>query len=156
MIIPFTLNHHQVYVDVDERASLASVLQGTLAIPTLHPCCGTGQCGSCLVIWENKLSNACLLPMGVIPFTSVLTLEGFENTPIYQTVIATLSKKNITLCPYCRGPRILSMIDLQQHGKKLDDKEIHEFLHLIECTCNSYEILAGIINKLIMIKDHYE
>lgn len=156
MIIPFTLNHQQVYVDVDHERRLSCILREVFSIPTVHDCCRTGHCGSCIVLWENKIANACLISMGVVPFTDVLTLEGFYNTPILESILLVFRQHNVILCPYCYASRILSIINLLQETAKVTETDIIEIMEIVRCACTNYDVLKTSISNLTLIKESYD
>ncbi len=156
MIIPFTLNHQQVYVDVDQDRRLSSILREVFGIVGTQSCCQSGHCGSCLVIWENKIANSCLIPMGSVLYTDVMTLEGFKNTPILDSILLVFHQNNITLCPYCQFARILSIINLLHETSKVTETDILETIETVRCSCTNYDALQDCIANLTLIKENYD
>ncbi len=156
MIIPFTLNHQQVYVDVEQDRRLSCILREVFSISGTQSCCQSGHCGGCLVIWENKLTNSCLIPMGFVPYTDVMTLEGFKNTPILESILLVFQQNNISLCPYCESARILSIINLLHETSKVSEADIIETLEVVRCSCTDYDTLHDCIANLTLIKENYD
>lgn len=156
MIIPFTLNHQQVYVDVDQKQRLSSILRDVFSLASIHECCHSGHCGSCMVLWENKIANGCLIPMGVVPFTDVLTLEGFASTPILESVLRIFEQADVILCPYCYSARVLTIINLLQESTKLTDESIIETMEIVRCSCTDYDVLRASIANMVLLKESYE
>jgi aerobic-type carbon monoxide dehydrogenase small subunit (CoxS/CutS family) len=77
--ISFTLNGRPVTVDVQEDASLLSLLRDTLGLTGTKEGCGVGECGACSVLLDDRLVNSCLALALQAERRCVVTIEGIHN-----------------------------------------------------------------------------
>ncbi len=76
MKIVFELNNKSVEMDVPPLARLLDVLRCELKLTATKEGCGEGECGSCSVLVDGDVVNACLLPIVQVSGRRVETLES--------------------------------------------------------------------------------
>ena len=78
MKLSFNLNRNPVTLNIEPYETLLDVLRERLNITSVKKGCGTGDCGSCVVIKDSLLVNTCILPAVLAEGSSVLTVEGLS------------------------------------------------------------------------------
>ena len=107
--------------------------------------CAEGDCGACTVVVTRHGSNrfeavnACLLAMGQLDGSRLLTVEGLagangELDPVQQALI----DHNSTQCGFCTPGFVMSLYALRQGDETVSDPVIHDALAGNLCRCTGY------------------
>jgi len=90
MKISFSVNGRPVRLDVPPERRLLDILRLDLGLTGTREGCGEGSCGACLVLLDDLLVNACLVPAFRLLEARVTTIEGLEVTPVFREVRSAL------------------------------------------------------------------
>ena len=76
MVVSLTVNGtaHSVTADLD--TPLLYVLRNDLGLNAAKFGCGLGQCGACTVLIDGAASRSCVMPIGALTQSEIITLEG--------------------------------------------------------------------------------
>lgn len=143
-----TVNGVVRHLVVNPEESLANVLREHLFLTSVKIGCGTGQCGSCNVIIDGKLTRTCNLSMKrVADHACITTLEGI-GTP---TNMHPLQKSWVfhggAQCGYCTPGFIVSAKCLLDTNPKPTRDEVREWFqqHRNACRCTGYKPLVDAV-----------
>lgn len=139
----FYLNGKRRVIDVNPLKRLIDLLREDLNIKSVKEGCGEGECGSCMVIIDDKIMNSCLIPVGSLNGKSILTIEGIENDKVFMKIKKKI--KDEFQCGFCENGMLISLYALYKKNKKPDLKEIKEAVSGNICRCTGYQ---GIIKGL--------
>lgn len=146
MIISFTCNETRRELDVAADKLLIDALRDDLALTGTKLGCGTGDCGACTVLLNDRPVNSCLVYAVECDGTSVQTVEGIAETPTGQKLINLFVEHDAVQCGICTPGIFVAS------GALLDDAErpptrtqIQEALAGNLCRCTGYyPIIAAV------------
>lgn len=153
MQIRFTLNSEQQEINAPPLMPAASVLRDICGMRGIHPGCGKGQCGGCLILDEATPLYSCQIPAFDLIDRRITTIEGFTQMPQFPIIVKGLKQAGVILCEFCAPGRVLSLGSLFMHGWNPDPSEIREHLKIVRCTCVGPETLEMGIQ--IALEEHY-
>jgi carbon-monoxide dehydrogenase small subunit len=78
-MIAFTVNGRDVSVDTPGARRLLDVLREDLELIGTKEGCGEGECGACSVMIDGEVVNSCLVAVGQVAGSDILTVEGLET-----------------------------------------------------------------------------
>ena len=104
-----TLNGVNKMVVADPESSLADVLRDQLGLTGTKVGCGKGQCGSCSVIMDGKLTKSCITKMKKIQDgSSILTIEGIGTPDNLHALQLSWTVHGGAQCGFCSPGFIVS------------------------------------------------
>jgi nicotinate dehydrogenase subunit A len=136
--ITIQINKQQHVINVDPATPLLYVLRNQLELNGPKYGCGYEQCGSCMVLMNNKAVPSCMLPVSNVKDASIITLEGLtgkngELHPIQQAFVQAQAAQ----CGYCLNGMVISAVALLQENKSPDDEAIRNGMQRMLCRCGS-------------------
>ena len=139
------INGSHLRVTAAPEESLLSVLRDHLKLTGTHYGCGEGQCGACTVLLDGVASRSCLMPVGGVGDTHIVTIEGLEQngrlTPVQQAFL----DEGAFQCGYCTSGMVLSAVSLLRQTPHPTDQQIFASMNGNICRCGTYpRILAAI------------
>lgn len=149
MIIDFILNGEDVSVNVKAIERMSAVLHDILGLTSVKSGCLSGNCGSCLVLQNGKLVNACLLPAFKARKSEIVTLEGFKETQEYQDILSGFSKAGVVTCGFCYAGKVLSAETVLERASDGDAGIISEGLSGCACRCTELSTLIRGVESAI-------
>ena len=136
-MIKLNINNKNYDVDVPDDMPLLWVLRDILDLKGSKYGCGIGQCGACTVHIDGVATRSCLLQVGSVGSSSVLTIEGLAQDE-YHPVQKAWKKLNVAQCGYCQSGQIMSAVALIETNKAPNDKEIDNAMSGNICRCGTY------------------
>ncbi|MDR0487579.1 MAG: 2Fe-2S iron-sulfur cluster binding domain-containing protein [Treponema sp.] len=152
MTINFILNGEDVVVHADAGVRLVDILRTNFGLLGAKAGCLDGRCGSCSVIFNGKVSSACLLPAFNIRGSEVVTIEGFSQTNEYQEIIAGFEQACLENCGYCLSGKIFCTEALLEQSPNPSKQEILAGFNGIKCRCTNSEKLVEAVNIIAAIR----
>jgi carbon-monoxide dehydrogenase small subunit len=140
MQIDLTLNGAPIRAAVDPLTRLLDFLREDRGLTGVKEGCGEGECGSCSVLVDGLLALSCLIPMGQMHGTTVLTIEGLtpEQTeglsPIQEAMVAAGGIQ----CGICTPGIVLAAHALLLARPRPTPAEVREALAGNLCRCTGY------------------
>lgn len=134
-----------VLLDVLRKAGFTEVKEG----------CKEGECGSCLVLVDDKVVNSCKVYAASVIDKNILTIKGigqFEDPHPLQTAFVD---SGAVQCGYCTPAMILASYELLQENKNPSDDEIKHALDGNLCRCTGYvKIIDAVKLAAARMADH--
>jgi xanthine dehydrogenase small subunit len=111
--------------------------------------CAEGDCGSCAALigrvsadgkrLEYAPVNACIVSMFQLDACHIVTVEGLrdgaELNPVQQSMVSCHGAQ----CGFCTPGFIVSLYDLMQDGRPIDDQAVRRGLTGNLCRCTGYD-----------------
>src|SRR5258705_2601168 len=107
----FTLNGRTVSLDVVGTRRLLDVLREDLGATGTKEGCGEGECGACSVIIDGEVVDSCLVAVGQVEGSDVITVEGLADGGRLTALQQAFIERGAAQCGIC-NPRML----LAAHG----------------------------------------
>jgi nicotinate dehydrogenase subunit A len=136
--VRFRLNGREIDVEADPESSLLAVLRGQLGMIGSHFGCGSGECGACNVIVDDKAVAGCDTPLWSIANKTVTTIEGLGTAekphPLQRAFIAEQALQ----CGYCVSGILMSAAALLARNPNPSATEVKAALDRNLCRCGSH------------------
>lgn len=151
MKIEFKLNGESVEVDSAPLARFLDVLRDSLGLTATKEGCGEGECGTCSVLVDGEVVNACLLPAIQVTGRSVETLESLSDSD------GTMSKLQESLlttdgaqCGICTPGMVMAgtayLRQIEESGTQPRERDVRTAIAGNLCRCTGYgKIVEGIM-----------
>src|SRR5882672_9076693 len=90
---------HRVTADLD--TPLLYVLRNDLGLNAAKFGCGRGQCGACTVLIDGAASRSCIMPIGALTQSEIITLEGLGTLEQPHPLQSAFMGEQAAQCGYC-------------------------------------------------------
>jgi len=144
--ITLDINGHPVAVDVDPGTPLLWVLRDHAGLRGTKFGCGIGQCGACTVHVDGEPQRSCLLSVGSVGKSAILTIEGLSPDGSHPVQRAWI-EQNVPQCGYCQGGQILQAAALLARNPRPSDREIDDWMKDNLCRCGTYVRIRRAIHR---------
>ena len=135
--ISLLVNESILKVKINEEENLLTTLRGA-GFFSVKFGCGTGDCGMCTVLVEEKPTLSCQTKTVAVEGKKITTLEGLskdgEIDPIQQAFIDT----GAIQCGFCSPALILSAKALLDKNPNPTEIEVRKALNPVLCRCTGY------------------
>ena len=152
MTISFILNGEDVIVRSEAGVRLIDILRRSFGLFGAKSGCLAGQCGSCSIIFNGKISSACLIPAFKIKGSEIITIEGFSQTIEYQEILEGFKQAHLGNCGYCEAGKILCTDALLERIPMPSKEEILMGFSGIKCRCTNVEKLVEAVSIISGIR----
>jgi carbon-monoxide dehydrogenase small subunit len=142
MIVDFNLNGAMTSVRADPAERLSDILHDRLGIQSLKRGCGSGRCGSCLVLMDGAIVPSCLVPSFSARGATLITYEGFSRMKEYEDVRRGFAEARVESCGYCLPGKALLASYLADSLEDADDEAIAAGLSGVSCRCTDASALV--------------
>ena len=136
--VRFRLNGRAVEVDADPDRSLLDILRGHLGLTGAHFGCGSGECGACHIMLDDRAVTSCDTPLWSVADKNVTTVEGLgteaEPHPLQRAFITEQAMQ----CGYCVAGILISAAALLKQNPTPDDADVRAALDRNLCRCGSH------------------
>jgi len=146
--IHFTLNGHEVSVEVESHKMLLQVLRDDFQLTGAKDGCGQGECGACTVLVDDISIDSCLYPAFEVEGKSVTTIEGLvgEGSNLHPIQEAFVENGGVQ-CGFCTPGMIMSAKALLDENPDPTDEEIRKGISGNLCRCTGYVQILDSIRK---------
>jgi carbon-monoxide dehydrogenase small subunit len=138
----FILNGEDVVAKVDASRRLVDILRNNFKLLGAREGCLSGSCGSCSVIFNNRVVPSCLIPAFRIRGSEIITIEGFSQTNEYQDIREGFSRAGVETCGFCDAGKILAVETLLERNLRPSREEILAGFSGVKCRCTEPDSLA--------------
>jgi nicotinate dehydrogenase subunit A len=107
--------------------------------------CGLGECGACAVLIDGESIRACVLTVGHVAGSRIVTLEGLGTRDRPHPIQQAFIKSQAAQCGYCLNGMIIATKALLDRSPEPTDAQIRDALRYHLCRCGTHvEILAAV------------
>lgn len=158
--IKFTVNGDEYTLAVDPWRTLNEVLRDDLNLTGTKLGCGTGDCGACTVMVDNRTISSCLTLAVAVNGKAVKTIEGLapsgeELHPVQEAFVKT----GAIQCGFCTSGMEMAATNLLNHNPSPTELEIRKGLSGHLCRCTGYNQIVeavGVAAEMIKSKKSEE
>ena len=134
-----TINGDAVEYLCDGEETLLDVLRNRLGLTGAKEGCGTGDCGACSVMLNDRLVCSCLVLGAEAQGKTVSTIEGMANGeqlhPLQRNFIAHAALQ----CGICTPGFLVAAKALLDHNPDPSETEVRYWLAGNLCRCTGYD-----------------
>jgi carbon-monoxide dehydrogenase small subunit len=142
MRIRFTLNGTAGSVDTDPLRRLIDVLREDFNLKGVKEGCGEGECGVCLVFMDGNVVNSCIVPVGSVEGSEILTIEGFRKSERYRVLEDAFAEAGSVQCGFCTPGFIMAAEAILKINARPTEQEIREAISGNLCRCTGYNMIV--------------
>lgn len=133
------VNGEHLRVGVEPWTTLLELLRDLVHLTGTKEGCGTGDCGTCIVLVEGKPVNSCLMLAVDAQGREVTTIEGLVLDEELHPLQRSFLEKGAVQCGFCTPAMILSAKALLDKNPSAREEEIKQALSGVLCRCGSYQ-----------------
>jgi carbon-monoxide dehydrogenase small subunit len=145
--IRFRLNGEEAESHSDPSARLLDVLREEFLLTGVKCGCKEGECGACSVIIDGQLANSCMVALGSVSGSDVMTIEGYSKTKRYQKLSEAYAEFSAVQCGFCIPGMVMASEALLSHNPHPTEEEIREGISGNLCRCTGYSAIVSAIKK---------
>ena len=146
--VTFTLNGEQVRDTVDGRQSLLRYLRDNRGLVGTKDGCGSGDCGSCVVLVGGKPVDACVHLMRRVDNVDVETIEGLSQLDErLHPIQAAFLDAGAVQCGFCTPGMIMATKALLANNPNPTIEEIRAGLEDNICRCTGFIQIFEAVQK---------
>ncbi len=135
MNVSFDLDGRHLTVSVPADMPLAQLLREHSASFRRFAPCGSGECGLCVVLLNQRIALSCLIPMYRVAGGAVLTPQGLLDSPKARPAELGLARAGIEPCDACAPALLVTMVALLSTTPTPGEKELEDYASMIKCDC---------------------
>ncbi len=139
--IKFTLNGKSVAIDSNPLRRLLDVLREDFKNTGVKEGCGEGECGACAVLLNGKLVNSCIVPVGAIDGSEIVTIEGFRKTERFKIISDAFAEAGAVQCGFCTPGMIMATEAILSQNPSPTRDEIADGLSGNLCRCTGMNMI---------------
>ena len=132
--VALRVNGERVVVDAAEDTPLIYALRGDLGLAGTRFGCGSGLCGSCLVLVDGRPVPSCDAPLWAVRDAEVTTVEGLTPHPVQQALI----DQQAAQCGYRISGIVVNAAALLAADPYPTDAAVREHLDRNLCRCGAH------------------
>lgn len=152
MKIPCMLNNRMTVFSTYSDKPLNRIFEEETSITSVNAGCGSGGCGNCVILVDDKPVLSCLLPAFAASGKNLVTFEGFVKSKFYTDIRKAYEKHHIQPCSYCYASKTLIIHGLLTENTDPDPEEILRALSVNNCTCVDRAELIAVVQTAASLR----
>jgi aerobic carbon-monoxide dehydrogenase small subunit len=144
------VNGEWVEAPVVHGKTLLDFIRDDLNLTGTKKGCGTGDCGSCVVLIDGRARTTCRLPLSRVEGQEITTIEGLAKGGRLHPIQEAFIEAGAIQCGYCTPGMVLQAKDLLDRIPSPTEPEIRRSLNSHLCRCTGYAKIVEAINLASM------
>ncbi len=137
--IAFSLNGQPVSSSLPPMTRLTELLRHEFRLTGTKVGCDAGDCGACTVAIDGAIACACLVPLGQVAGTKIVTVEGLaSHTAKGGLLQKAFLAKGAAQCGICTPGMLVAAAALLEKSPTPSQTEIADALGGVLCRCTGY------------------
>jgi isoquinoline 1-oxidoreductase alpha subunit len=124
-------------VTAPDETPLLWVIRDVLQLTGTKFGCGVGLCGACTVHQDGRAVRSCVLPVGTVGNSKIVTIEGLDPQGQHPLQRAWIQEQ-VPQCGYCQSGQIMQAAALLAGNPHPTDEKIVEAMDGNLCRCMAY------------------
>jgi len=137
-LIRLTVNGQQHEVAVEPWWSLLYVVREELGLTGSKEGCGTGDCGACSMLVNDRLVTACIMLAVEADGARITTVEGLAQGGGLHPLQQAFVEEGAVQCGYCIPGMVMAAYDLLRRNPRPGLEEVRAALAGNLCRCTGY------------------
>ncbi|WP_371361901.1 Nicotinate dehydrogenase small FeS subunit [Sporomusa rhizae] len=147
MMITFILNGKEVTSMAKANERLLDVLRNEFALTGVKCGCKEGECGACSILLDGRLVNSCMVAMGHVAGSHVMTIEGYRETERFAVLDKAYAAVSAVQCGFCIPGMILASESILAKNPNPTEAEIRVGISGNLCRCTGYNAIVEAIGS---------
>ena len=147
--VSIKINGKRFSKEVSANTLLVDFLRYELKLTGTHIGCDTSQCGSCIVMLNNKCIKSCSVLLAQCNDGDIITVEGLGNEDKLHKIQETFKNNHGLQCGFCTPGILFSALELAKDKTIKSDYQIREFLDGNLCRCTGYHNIIKSIKSYL-------
>ena len=143
----FDVNGRRQDIEVDPEMPLLWVLRDALGLTGTKFGCGLGQCGACTVLIDGAASRSCLMPIGALTQSEIITLEGLGTLEQPHPLQSAFMGEQAAQCGYCIPGMIMMAKAILDRNPRPSEADVRLGLRGNLCRCGTHNRIVRAIVK---------
>lgn len=145
MRIECSIDSKNIVLNVNSNKPLNRILAEEIEPSLMAVNCKEEFCGNCLVLFDDELFLACLIPAFRLKGSKITTFKGYQKSRFYHDLERAYEDTGSQPCPNCYPSKTLIFESLlqtfiksdptQDSKEELDEKTIITEISLNKCNC---------------------
>ena len=132
---------------VSRKKSLADFLREDLHLTGTKNGCGTGDCGSCVVLVNGEARTSCNLPAYRANDMEIVTIEGIANGRRLSPIQEAFVDSGAIQCGFCTPGMVMEATAFLKEKPTPSEDEIRQAISGHICRCTGY---VKIVEAILM------
>jgi aerobic-type carbon monoxide dehydrogenase small subunit (CoxS/CutS family) len=145
VLMTLRVNGWERDVAVRPDRSLVDALRDDFGLTGTKRACNEGECGSCSVLLDGEVVNACLVLAIEAQGHEITTIEGLATDGKLDPLQQAFAENFASQCGYCTPGMILTAKALLARNPKPADDEIRHAIRGNLCRCTGYSKIVDAI-----------
>jgi carbon-monoxide dehydrogenase small subunit len=145
-MINFILNGKEAISAAQPNERLLDVLRNEFRLTGVKCGCKEGECGACSVILNDRLVNSCMVAMGSIEGSTVVTIEGYRDTERFAVLDNAYASVGAVQCGFCIPGMLLASECILSRNPNPTEDEIRDGISGNLCRCTGYNAIVQAID----------
>lgn len=133
----------------DRAQRLLDYLRDVVELTGAKEGCGMGECGACTVLVDGDPVCACLVLVGQIEESDVVTVEGLVEDGRLHPVQQAFVDHHASQCGFCTPGFVVSVAALLTREPQPDEWDVREALEGNLCRCTGYQSIFNAVVSLV-------
>ena len=130
-----------------DSTSLLDALRDELGLTGTKEGCGTGDCGSCSILFDGKLNCSCLILAPEAEGREIVTVEGIADGDQLHPLQQTFLEGAALQCGVCTPGFLVAAKALLDENPDPTDTEIRYGLAGNLCRCTGYDKIVRAVQE---------
>ena len=141
------VNGRDRQIDADPDTPLLYVLRDELELNAAKFGCGLGQCGACTVLIDGAASRSCVMPIGALTQSEIITLEGLGTLEQPHPLQSAFMAEQAAQCGYCIPGMIMMAKAILDRNPRPSEADVRLGLSGNLCRCGTHNRIVRAILK---------
>ena len=134
-----SVNNDQIEYLCNPEDTVLDVLRDNLRLTGTKEGCGTGDCGACSIILDDKLVCSCLVLAGEVDGSEISTIEGMASEGKLHPLQEKFLEHAALQCGICTPGMLVAAKALLDKNPSPTETEIRFWLAGNLCRCTGYD-----------------
>jgi len=155
-MIDVTVNDAPVSLDLPGETFLLDVLRNHLGLFGPRYGCGGEQCGSCMVLVDDKATTSCATSLDAVAGRSIRTVEGLGTPDSPHALQEAFLAEQAGQCGYCLSGMLIASAALLKANPSPDESAVRTALDDNLCRCGSHNrIVRAVLRAAEILKTQH-
>ncbi len=136
--ITFTVNGNIESHVGDPFQRLATILRDEFGLIGTKIGCDAGDCGACTVLLDGRQVCACMIPLGQIDGTEIVTVEGLGSSDNLAALQRSFLHHGAAQCGICTPGMLIAATELLAKDAMPSKAMVEDALGGVLCRCTGY------------------